>query len=148
MLTARDFAEFYGLIHTSREPFPWQQDLVDQVLATGQWPDLIDAPTGLGKTSVLDIAVFVAAATAGQAAGRPGRRRCFLVVDRRLVVDEATTHAKTLAQAVRAAETSGDTGVLGEVARALRSYAPDNTGELLPVTRMRGGVTWASSWLD
>src|SRR5690242_19206630 len=141
MLNAHDFAAFYSLVHPSRRPFPWQQQLVDEVLDTGRWPDLIDAPTGLGKTSVLDIAVFVAATTAGHdGATRPGRRRCFLVVDRRLVVDEATEHAEEIAQAVRTAEKNGDTGVLGEVARALRSYAPDAPGVLLPVTRMRGGV--------
>ena len=65
MLEASDFTPFIRELY-GRDPFPWQQGLVDRVLADGDWPDLIDVPTGLGKTSTLDIAVFVAAATAAQ----------------------------------------------------------------------------------
>jgi len=147
MLTAAAFAGFYQQVH-QRRAFPWQQGLVERVLTEGRWPGLVDVPTGLGKTSMLDIAVFVAAVTAGQRdAGRLGRRRCLLVVDRRIVVDEATDHARKLAAALADAE-RGDQGVVGEVARALRSYAPAAGGAVLPVVRMRGGTTWASAWLD
>jgi CRISPR-associated endonuclease/helicase Cas3 len=38
--------------------------------------------------------------------------------------------------------------VLGRVAAGLRAYAPEAGGDLLWVTRMRGGTTWASAWLD
>jgi CRISPR-associated endonuclease/helicase Cas3 len=145
-LTAADFAAFYRHVHDV-DPFPWQNDLVVRVLTDGHWPDLVDVPTGLGKTSMLDIAVFVAAATAGDhGSDRVGRRRCFFVVDRRIVVDEAFDHARKLAHAVEEARGSG--GVAGRVAAGLRSYAPDAPGELLPVTRMRGGTTWDAAWLD
>ena len=104
-------------------------------------------PTGLGKTSMLDVAVFVAAATAYQHGPRRlGRRRCFFVVDRRIVVDEAHDHTCEIARAVRRQDRGAD--VLGRVAAGLRSYAPDAAGEVLPVTRMRGGTTWAAAWLD
>lgn len=147
-LTAADFPEFYRLVH-GHEPFPWQARIVAQVLQERRWPDLVDVPTGLGKTSMLDVAVFVAAATAEHnGEGRLGRRRTFLVVDRRLVVDEATVHALRLAGSLSEAERGGSEGVLGALAAALRSYAPDATGELLPVTRMRGGTTWAAAWID
>jgi CRISPR-associated endonuclease/helicase Cas3 len=147
-LDAEDFAAFYGSVH-GVEPFPWQQRLATDVLAGGRWPDLVDVPTGLGKTSVLDVAVFVAAATASvHGAGRLGRRRCFFVVDRRIVVDEAYEHARSMALAIEEAERTQDRGVVGRVAAALRSYAPVAAGELLPVTRMRGGTTWAAAWLD
>ena len=147
-LTAADFAAFYRGVH-HLDPFPWQQAVVTQVLHRDRWPDLVDVPTGLGKTSLLDVAVFVAAATADRPGGqRLGRRRCFFVVDRRIVVDEATDHARVLAAAVGRAERDGDPGVLGGVAAALRRYAPDAPGELLSVTRMRGGTTWAAAWLD
>jgi CRISPR-associated endonuclease/helicase Cas3 len=145
-LAAGDFSAFYRHVH-DRDPFPWQDDLVARVLADGCWPDLVDVPTGLGKTSMLDIAVFVAAATAADpGAGRVGRRRCFFVVDRRIVVDEAFEHAATLADAIGQAE--GHDGVAGQVAAGLRAYAPEATGALLPVTRMRGGTTWDAAWLD
>lgn len=147
-LVAADFAAFMRACH-GRDPFPWQVSLVAGVLATRHWPDLVDVPTGLGKTSMIDAAVFVAAATVGQTGGeRLGRRRCFFVVDRRIVVDEAYQHAARIATVLARAEREGDRGVLGEVAAGLRNYAPRARGELLPVTRMRGGISWASAWLD
>lgn len=145
-LAAANFATFYRNVH-GVDPFPWQDDLVARVLADGCWPDLVDVPTGLGKTSTLDIAVFVAAATAANpGSSRVGRRRCFFVVDRRIVVDEAYAHATALADAIERAR--GHDGVTGRVAAGLRAYAPDATGALLPVTRMRGGTTWDAAWLD
>jgi CRISPR-associated endonuclease/helicase Cas3 len=146
VLDASDFTPFTRELH-GRDPFPWQQGLVDRILADGEWPDLIDVPTGLGKTSTLDIAVFVAAATAAQdGSGRLGRRRVLFVVDRRIVVDEATTHAERLATALQQA--LGEDGAVGEVVRQLRTYAPEAAGDVLTVTRMRGGVTWDAEWID
>ncbi len=147
-LGVEDFAAFVRACH-EHDPFPWQTALVAEVLASGQWPDLVDIPTGLGKTFMIDAAVFVAAATAVQPDGdRLGRRRCFFVVDRRIVVDEAYEHADRVATALRKAEQTDDSGVLGVAAARLRSYAPQAQGDLLPVTRMRGGISWASAWLD
>lgn len=145
-LTAADFPDFVTEVH-GHLPFPWQTDLVGRVLDGDGWPDLLDVPTGLGKTSMLDVAVFVAAATARDPGSqRMGRRRCFFVVDRRIVVDEAFDHATRLAEALGAAE--GSDGVLGAAAGQLRSFAPDAGGPVLPVARMRGGTTWAASWVD
>jgi CRISPR-associated endonuclease/helicase Cas3 len=155
-LTADDFVDFIVACH-GREPFPWQAALTAEALASGRWPELVDVPTGLGKTSMIDIAVFVAAATVGHTgAERLGRRRCFFVVDRRIVVDEAYDHAKRLSDRLAAAERDGDGGVLGRVAAGLRAYAPQarrpcaraENEDLLPVTRMRGGVSWSSAWLN
>lgn len=164
-LTVEDFADFYQQVNGD-SPFPWQEDLTRQVLSDRAWPQLIDVPTGMGKTALLDIAVFVAAATSGEAgAHRLGRRRIFFVVDRRIVVDEAYDRAVRLSKALdRALESEHDTA-LRRVALGLRALAPTadrglmiaphggqapprNTRTVLPVTRMRGGVTWDSSWLD
>src|SRR4051812_25654303 len=132
-LPADDFPAFYAAVH-GHPPFPWQAALAAEVLASGRWPCLVDVPTRLGKTSMLDIAVFAAAATAHvPGVDRVGRRRCFFVVDRRIVVDEAYNHAQRIAAAVGAADPDG---VLGRVATGLRALAPEATGELLPVTRM------------
>ncbi|MFN8079716.1 MAG: type I-U CRISPR-associated helicase/endonuclease Cas3 [Kineosporiaceae bacterium] len=147
-LIAPEFADYYRAVH-GHDPFPWQQGLVAEVVEAGRWPDLIDVPTGLGKTSVLDVAVFVAAATAHQLGqSRLGRRRCFFVVDRRIVVDEAFAHARRIVEALDRAERDGNGSILGRVASALRSLAPDAGGDVLAVTRMRGGTTWAAAWLD
>lgn len=146
MLIVDDFSAFVAEVHgsssqgdnpSSREPFPWQQALLTRIVAEGRWPDVIDVPTGLGKTSVLDVAVFLAALRPDLA-----RRRTFFVVDRRLVVDEAHEHAEKL----RTALVQPRTEVCRLVAEALRASGDD--GEPLTVTRMRGGVTWDRIWLE
>ena len=151
MLTIADFSDFFAAVHGHR-PFAWQRDLAETIVRDRAWPDLIDVPTGLGKTALIDISVFIAALSAGETgAGKLGRRRTFLVVDRRIVVDQAHDHARTLARALDAAETqAGEGHPLRVVAAALRTLAPDNAPgtPVLPVTRMRGGTTWAASWLD
>lgn len=136
-LTAADFADFVAEAHGGRRPFPWQQALLDRILADGRWPDVIDVPTGLGKTTVLDVAVFVAALRPDLAP-----RRTFFVVDRRLVVDEAYEHATTIRQAL----TDPAGPVCREVADRLRSAG--DPGEVLTVARMRGGVSWDRVWLE
>ena len=52
-----DFAAFFGAVH-GFEPFPWQARLLRQIAAEGKWPDVLDLPTGSGKTAALDIAVI------------------------------------------------------------------------------------------
>ncbi|MFV2013294.1 MULTISPECIES: DEAD/DEAH box helicase family protein [unclassified Micromonospora] len=136
-LTAAHFADFVAEAHGGRRPFPWQQALLDRILTDGRWPDVIDVPTGLGKTTVLDVAVFVAALRPDLAP-----RRTFFVVDRRLVVDEAHEHATAIREAL--------TGTAGPVCRAVadRLRAVGDPGEVLTVARMRGGVTWDRVWLE
>ncbi|MEH1016870.1 type I-U CRISPR-associated helicase/endonuclease Cas3, partial [Micromonospora sp. CPCC 206060] len=145
VLTPDDFAGFVNEVHGDltpggqlREPFPWQQALLDRILAEGRWPDVIDVPTGLGKTSVLDVSVFVAALRPDLA-----KRRTFFVVDRRLVVDEAHEHAVRLNRALQTASTP----ICARVAEALRAEG-DEDGPVLTVTRMRGGATWDRIWLE
>ncbi|MFI7243387.1 type I-G CRISPR-associated helicase/endonuclease Cas3g [Streptomyces qinglanensis] len=134
-LTAADFPAFYEEVH-GYAPFPWQRSLMQRVTGEG-WPDLIDVPTGLGKTSVIDVAVFASAL--GVAAAR---RRTFLVVDRRLVVDEAYEHAQKLSTAL----SKGAGPVTRAVAERLRQAG--DPGPVLDCTRMRGGVDWSWNWLE
>ncbi len=143
-LTPDRFAEFIAAVHDDekRTPFPWQQDLVAQLLDESDrlkpWPSSIDAPTGLGKTSVLDAVVYAVAA-----GGLRLRRACF-VVDRRIVVDEAYDHALRLEQRV----TRNAAGILGEVGHALAALTGNAPGPAVTATRMRGGITWDWRWMD
>lgn len=162
-LAAEDFTDFYQAVN-GEPPFPWQADLVRKVLAERSWPQLIDVPTGLGKTALLDVAVFIAAATAAETgADRLGRRRIFFVVDRRIVVDEAYDRAVRLSEALNRALSSEKDTTERRVAVGLDALAPRagaaltvpapvpmvrTPRTLLPVTRMRGGVTWDAAWLD
>lgn len=74
-------------------PFPWQIALLDRFLA-GDVPAALDIPTGLGKTAVM--AIWLVA----RAAGAPVPRRLVYVVDRRAVVDQASSVAIALRERV------------------------------------------------
>lgn len=74
---------------TGFDPFPWQRRLCDAMLS-GNVPTALDIPTGLGKTSVM--AIWLAAHLLG--ANLP--RRLVYIVDRRVVVDQATHAAEEL----------------------------------------------------
>ncbi|MDA8020490.1 MAG: type I-U CRISPR-associated helicase/endonuclease Cas3 [Thermoanaerobaculia bacterium] len=68
------------------DPFPWQTRLAEG----GTLPELIDIPTGCGKTSVLDALLW-------RSIERGEARRIVWVVDRRLVVDDVFAHAEKVA---------------------------------------------------
>lgn len=138
-LTIERFVDFVRDVHGIDGPFPWQRELCRKLLDGDGWPDLIDVPTGLGKTSVLDVAVFAMAA--GSTARLP--RRIFLCIDRRSVVDEAYHHALAIAKALNRAKPNTVAALVAEHLRALTGGA----GRALEVCRMRGGVTWEWRWL-
>ena len=71
-------------------PFKWQNDLYRDYFAKGQIPSALDIPTGLGKTSVMAIWYLALKAIAAVP------RRLVYVVDRRAVVDQATTVADAI----------------------------------------------------
>jgi CRISPR-associated endonuclease/helicase Cas3 len=99
MLTADDFGTFFGEIH-GYPPFPWQKRLLAQVAAKGEWPDALDLPTGSGKTAAIDIALFHLALQADLGSERRAPVRIALVVDRRLVVDDAYERAVKLSDGI------------------------------------------------
>lgn len=135
-LMAGHFSQFFAEVH-GYAPFPWQEALLERVLERG-WPELLDVPTGLGKTAVLDIAVFLAALGSEHA-----RRRVFLIVDRRLIVDQAYVEAREIQRAL--------TGALpGTVSRLVRDRLSVHGDDppVLDVTRMRGGLNWSWLWLE
>src|SRR5262249_25683023 len=86
---------------TGFSPLRWQKRLFDQHFITGDLPSAIDVPTGLGKTSVMAIWLIARARKANVP------RRLVYVVDRRAVVDQATTEAMKLRE-VLAGEAAAD----------------------------------------
>lgn len=150
-LHREQFAAFFSAVRPGQRPFAWQERLLDTLLAGGRWPDRIVAPTGAGKTAVVDVHVF---ANAMSAAGLAPRlpRRLVLVVDRRAVVDSHDEHARSIARLLSAA----DDGLLAEMAVQLRSVRLE-VGALagLPVedeplltARLRGGAPPPRRWRD
>lgn len=110
-----DFKREFELL-TSFRPLRWQSRLFAEYLARGILPAAVDIPTGLGKTAV--IAIWYLALKAGA----PLPRRLVYVVDRRAVVDQATSVADGIK------EKSGD--------QALR------------VSTLRGQHVDAGDWLE
>ena len=128
-----EFAEFYQAVH-GQPPFPWQAMLAAQVVDKGRWPRLIDLPTASGKTAVIDVAVWVMAREAAAKTEPQDRRmprRIWLVVDRRIVVDEAARRAEKIQGALLTNDK------LAPVRDALLSLSGTNLP--LAVDRLRGG---------
>lgn len=143
-LSTCDFAGFFRGIH-GHQPFPWQQRLVDRLANGNEWPGVLDLPTGSGKTAALDAAVFHVALRFDS----PGTAalRIALVVDRRLVVDDAFARAEKIAKALCDAPEGGadSGGVVAEVARRLRRLAGRGSPPLV-ARRLRGGVPLEDDW--
>ena len=58
MLNSSDFDEFFAAVNDGHRPFAWQKRLLTDVIDNGSWPDVIGAPTGSGKSNVVDVFVF------------------------------------------------------------------------------------------
>lgn len=134
-LTAEDFTNFFRDVH-GHEPFPWQRRLTAHVLDEGTWPEVIDLPTGTGKTAVLDTAVFTMAARPESAP-----RRVVFVIDRRIVVDQVCERAHRIRDRVAAAETP----ILSSIRERLKTLSD---GEPLGVAALRGGVPIDNEWTN
>jgi CRISPR-associated endonuclease/helicase Cas3 len=132
------FTEFFKAIWgEDKEPFPWQQELVELALQ-GQWPSSVGLPTAAGKTALIDIAVYALAVGAPSAA-----RRIFFVVDRRVIVDEAADRARVLCNRLAEASPQSSLGKLAENLRKLSRNEPP----LMSAT-LRGGIPTDDSWTD
>lgn len=148
-----DFGAFFALIRPGQRPFAWQERLLDALLATGRWPDRVVAPTGAGKTAVIDVHVFANALAAARQTPRVPRRLA-LVVDRRVVVDSHDDHARVLSTLLDSVQD----GLLAEVGRLLRSMrlgvqalgrlGDGAVAEPLVTARLRGGAPPPRSWRD
>lgn len=149
-LTRGDFSTWFADTHGVERPYAWQTDLLQQVIEQRRWPDLIDLPTGSGKTSVIDVALFAAALDA--ASPPPERwapRRIVFVVDRRTIVDQVADHGRRIQQ--RLAKKSAS-AIGGLVADQLRHLTADQSGlgegarSPLEVATLRGGIVRDETW--
>lgn len=116
-------------VAAGHRPFPWQLALLDRLLA-GDVPSALDIPTGLGKTATM--AIWLVA----RALGAPVPRRLVYVVDRRVVVDQATAVAESLRSWLRELEDDTLSDALG---------LQDHT---LPISTLRGQFVDNREWLE
>lgn len=143
MSTFPTFAAFYKAVH-GFSPFKWQDELAREVWERQGWPEQIAAPTGAGKTSTLDIAIWALAKDVAEhgVGARHFPLRIFLTVERRLVVDGAAAHGSIIARQI---ETLPQ---LAPVRDSLSQLLPqDHEGPVLRVTSLHGGKAPERDWL-
>jgi CRISPR-associated endonuclease/helicase Cas3 len=119
---------------TGNAPLSWQRRLFLQHFLRGDIPPALDIPTGLCKTSV--IAIWLAAlAFADEDARKALPRRLVYVVERRAVVDQATSEA----------------GKLRDSLENKAKYLKEPLGlgvRKLPISTLRGAHVDNREWLD
>ena len=132
-ITRDEFGAFFAALNTAPKekqkhyPFSWQEEVLDHICEHGVWPDRINAPTGSGKSSVVDIHLFANALAAVGAAPRVPRRLCVTVGRRALVDSQADRAHKILGDLKGAlADESSESDILRRVAEALQSFQTRN----------------------
>jgi len=144
-MKAEDFDRCFEYL-TSHAPFPWQRRLFTELIG-GSIPAACDIPTGLGKTSVMAIWLLAL----GYALRNPVTRRIPLrlvyVVDRRVIVDQATEEAEKLMERFESV-LHGDNEArtsLRENAQTIRG-ATFSTESLVALSTLRGQHADNRTW--
>ena len=169
-LTAK-FEEFVAAVHSDvkenqpvRKPYQWQIRLMLHVAEHGCWPQGIGAPTASGKTSVIDIHVFLNAmaglisteesADTQILADLPLQRiprRLALTVNRRSLVDDQFDEACALQNKMQSENDKDDGLDVYRKGLNLRSAVNDGIKRELPnpqmiVVELRGGASPDREW--
>lgn len=134
-MTFPDFTRFFKICH-GVSPYPWQKRLAHQVISNRSWPDVLDLPTGSGKTSAIDIALYALATAAHRGAYGLHPRRIILIVDRRVLVDQAWQHGEQLLKRL------ADAAELAPIRNALSKLSPEPVKSI----RLRGACPTDPSW--
>jgi CRISPR-associated endonuclease/helicase Cas3 len=129
------FEDFYYQIW-KRKPYAWQTRATAELAEGKLWPAL-SAPTGAGKTTLIECFLFALACTPPD-----GRRalplRLFWVIDRRSVVDQILRHAQRVVAAIEQSKAR----TIGAAARTrLAQMAGDENEQAVQVRLWRGGLT-------
>lgn len=143
-LSVDKFDTFHRAVYgEDKGAFNWQARLLEQIIKDRAWPRVLDLPTGVGKTTCIDIALFALALDASE---EPSKRWCprriAMVVDRRIVVDQVAERGRKL---LRAFTAKGAQPVVREVADRLRLLSR-NAEEPLGVFTLRGGMPKDDGW--
>lgn len=134
-----DFSDFYFAVHGFK-PYAWQNQLADFALDHGVLPDRVEVPTGMGKTSIIDVAVWTLGYQLHHGGPRTMGQRIVHMVERQIVVDGAYSHVLKLA-----AELDNPSSDATEtVAAALMTLGAETP---LHVTSFHGSRRDAKTWL-
>lgn len=144
-ITREEFGAFFAAINGEHYPFSWQEEVLDHICEHGVWPERINAPTGSGKSSVVDIHLFANALAAVGAAPRVPRRLC-VTVGRRALVDNQVDRAYKILECMEKAlaDESGESDILRRVDEALQSFQTRNDDKRsipFEIGRIRGELS-------
>lgn len=128
---------------TGNAPFPWQERLLLWFLSDKTLPTDVSLPTGTGKTSIMAIWLLALAAKSSADSRQISiPRRLIWVVNRRVVVDQATD------EAARMRERINDPAIveLEPIRSALMKLCGETSGDLLGISTLRGQFEDNAEW--
>lgn len=130
-----EFEYFFDQL-THRKAYPWQAQLYRDLMAD-QCPTHVQAPTGSGKTSLMAVWLIALCQQAREGPATKLPRRLVWVVNRRVVVDQATAVAEALAKR------ANDIPALKELLEKLGGGLP---GPPIAVSTLRGEFADNREW--
>jgi CRISPR-associated endonuclease/helicase Cas3 len=145
-LQSSDFGDFFRAVNEGHSPFWWQHRLFEALATSGRWPDRIVAPTGAGKSNVVDIHIFAVALFAMNGGPRPPRRLA-LVVNRRGLVDSHAQRAQHILELLRDPLPGSLLRQLADALHSLRSVEATAGVGPFDIVNLRGGIPPQRSWV-
>lgn len=132
-MSVPSFEAFYRALHPREEepraPYRWQTRASQELASNGWWPAL-RAPTGAGKTTLIDCWLHALACAGPDGLGR----RLVWVVDRRSVVDQVHDYADEVMERLNAPDAAPEVRAVAEALRGLGGDRPPQA------TLWRGGL--------
>lgn len=136
-----DFHQFYHDIH-GYTPYAWQQDVAQHVDLHGELPEQLSVPTGLGKTSMIDIALWALGKQIYEKKQRTLGQRIVVAVERQVIVDGISQHVETLVDALNDPQHES-TRIVSD---ALRTLSYDDT--TVKMESFHGSRKSSGSWVN
>lgn len=131
-----DFPSAFQLL-TGYPPYAWQERLYREWFSLGKIPPSIQLPTGTGKTRIMAIWLL------SLAGGAPLPKRIVWVVDRRVVVDQATSEAERLRKNLLNSTQNPVREALNE-----QSVSASDGGAPFAISTLRGDFEDNRSWTE
>ena len=139
--TAEEFFELTYAALRQQKAMRWMRRMFGRLIE-GHAPQLVDLPTGAGKTDLIVVWLLALAWYAQDREHRsPVPRRMVWVVNRRVLVQQVFELADVLQ-----AKLSPVSEELSELRRALRSLCRDFTGDCLRIVQLRGQLVDDREW--
>jgi len=142
-MSFEEFDDLYRALTGHDGACRWQYRLFSD-LEAGRFPSDVELATGLGKTSIIALWTLALGRVIGQSACLVPRRLAY-VVDRRVVVDQASEFAEDIRMRLDAAAKDAN-HILHPLARALRDAGC--TPGILETSTLRGQRTLDTRWRD